>query len=359
MSENMPLREDWLSTIRSTNNKRKYSRVLDGFLQYLNVKTLEDLAALRKSDVHFENKIVRFHEDLQKKVSKNTASAYVIPIMSFFTYMGTPLRLRRKIPRIHMKLEKWRPALENLQQVYKVGDISVKAWLCLSRDIPGRMSDMLTITNDQIQSGEWMIESKKENVVGKCYTSPETQELFRQLKKANIELPRTQRGIDLMMDKACRIAGLPQRLNQHLLRKVWITKAIDLGIQETIIKILSFKSVPEEMLTYFLGRSDLRDYWKRVTDSIPLEGKSNGRLTSVEEELRTLKEALSSVEKENTISKVRIDNLQKKTMEYGETLAGMVEYGHFTEEEKEAIRNRYDLRKLTEEEKRKIEALKM
>lgn len=298
MSENMPLREDWLSTIRSTNNKRKYSRILDGFMQYLNVKTLEDLAALRKSDVHFENKIVRFHEDLQKKVSKNTASAYIIPIMSFFTYMGTPLRLRKKIPRIHMKLEKWRPALENLQQVYKVGDISVKAWLSLSRDIPGRMSDMLTITNEQIQSGEWMIESKKENVVGKCYTSPETQELFKKLKNANIKLPKTQRGIDLMIDKACKIAGMPQRLNQHLLRKVWITKAIDLGTQETIIKILSFKSVPEEMLTYYLDRSDLRDYWKKVVDSMPLEPKGNGNGKAKQEDVDLIAKVVAKVIRE-------------------------------------------------------------
>ena len=162
----------------------------------------------------------------------------------------------------------------------------------MSRDIPARISDLLKITTEQILSSEFLLLSKKESVIGKCYVSEETQNLFTQLENAKIVLPTTQAGIDKMVFNACHIAGLPKRLNQHLLRKFWVSTAINLGIPEVIYKILSFKSVPSEILTYYLDRETLKDSWLKVINAIPLEPKNGSKVSNIEKELAELKQAL-------------------------------------------------------------------
>jgi hypothetical protein len=242
-----------------------------------------------------------------------------------------------------MKLESWKPTLEDRQKLYKFGDISVKAWLSLSRDIPARMGDMLKITNDQIESGEFTLLSKKESVVGKCYVSEDTRALFKQLETAKIVLPKSQRGIDKMIANACKIAGLPKRINQHLLRKLWISTAINIGIPEVIYKILSFKSVPQEVLTYYLDRQDLKDSWNKVIETIPLENKSsgNGKVTSLEEDSKLFAEALWELVKP-VVEKKRLEKLmqggQKGTI-------GLIEVEAMPTDPKEGLKLFLKLRK--------------
>ena len=85
----------------------------------------------------------------------------VFPIQSIFKYIGTPLQLKGKLPAIGSKVEKWRPSLENLQKIYASNDLLVKSWMSLSRDIPARISDFLTVTNEQIQTGEFDLKARK------------------------------------------------------------------------------------------------------------------------------------------------------------------------------------------------------
>jgi hypothetical protein len=183
------------------------------------------------------------------------------------------------------------------------------------------MGDMLKITNDQIESGEFTLLSKKESVVGKCYVSEDTRALFKQLETVKIVLPKSQRGIDKMIANACKIAGLPKRINQHLLRKLWISTAINIGIPEVIYKILSFKSIPQEVLTYYLDRQDLKDSWNKVIEAIPLENKSsgNGKVTSLEEDSKLFAEALWELVKP-IVERKRLERLPQKTHQGQELL---------------------------------------
>ena len=88
-----------------------------------------------------------------------------------------------------------------------------------------------------------------------------------------------------MLERACSNAGIPHKINQHLLRKLWISTATNLNLNQVIIKILSFKSVSEDVLTYFLDRTDLRDAWQKVVDMLPLEPRTNGRVDNIQEAL--------------------------------------------------------------------------
>jgi len=161
------------------------------------------------------------------------------------------------------------------------------------------------------KENEFLIKTKNENVVGKVYISDDTRELFSR----NPQLPRTQRGIDKLLKRACDVAKIPQ-INQHLLRKLWRTTAINLGIQETIIRILSFLAVPQATLTYFLDRTELRDSWLKVVNAPPLESKANGRISNIEETVEIMGEAF----KEMVKPIVRKILLQRSMNKGGDTL---------------------------------------
>lgn len=283
--DNMTVLEEWETSILATKTKVHHRNALKYFEEFLKKNPEEMLELRRKEGRRFTTRIVMFFKWLQKEknLSRNTARSYIIGLQSLFSYYDLPLKLKNKLPKISMKLERYRPSIEDLQKLYRFSDLQTKAWLSLSRDVPGRMSDLLRITHEQIQQGEFILLSGKENVVGKCYISQQTQELFNQLKVSGLILPKSGRGINIMLERACKVAGIP-KINQHLLRKVWISKAIDLGITDIIMKVLTFKSVDKSMLTYWLNRTELKEHWKRVINALPLEAtQANGRISNIQQ----------------------------------------------------------------------------
>jgi len=71
---------------------------------------------------------------------------------------------------------------------------------------------------------------------------------------------------------------------------------INLNINETIIKVLTFKSVSKDMLTYFLNRTELRESWQKIIHEIPLEKTNgNGRVTNIEETLDLVMKSLAKL----------------------------------------------------------------
>jgi integrase len=297
--DNMGLEEEWINGLVGKRTQDNYKREFKVFKEYMK-KTPEEILQLRKEEgKRFITRLVMFFDYLQKKgLSQNTARTMIIPIQSFLSYFDMPLKVSDKLPNLHMKLEDRKITLEELQLLYKLGDLETKAWLSLSRDCPARIGDLLKITSEQIQQTEFLIKSEKENVVGKVYISENTKELWSKDPK----IPRTQQGIDKLLKKACSIAKIPE-INQHALRKMWITTAINLGIQDTIVRILTFKAVPEATLTYFLDRTELRDSWQKVIDVLQLERKENGRITHLQDAVSIFSEVLARTVLQNLKAK--------------------------------------------------------
>ena len=83
------------------------------------------------------------------------------------------------------------------------------------------------------------------------------------------------------------------------------TSAVNLNINEIIIKILTFKSVPKDLLTYYLDRTELREAWSQIINALPLEAiQTNGRIS-------TLQEAMDMVLK--VLRKMIMKELEKET----------------------------------------------
>jgi len=354
--EIMGIVEEWSRSILAENTRQHHQRSLRFFSEFIGASP-EDILKARKerNDKYFETRTIEFFKWLQDKrgVSSNSARSYVIGVQSFFSYYNVPLQLKRRLPSLHMRLDEDRVTIEHLREMYKFNDLAVKTWISLSRDTPARIGDLLELKRNQIRP-EFMIESKKEKVIGKIFLSDETINLFHKLwnivpeSEYAFSTPSGQQydqtSINKMLRTSAKKAGLNIGIHQHSFRKLWITTAINLGLQTEVIKILSFKAVNPSFLTYFLDRDDLRDSWKRVVDVLSLDSMADGRVTRVEEELQRMKEALTSVEKENVTLKARIDNLQSNTVnledrldKIGDFAAHTVEYGSYTEGERETL----------------------
>lgn len=224
-----------------------------------------------------------------KKLSKSTSSSYVIGASSFFSYYDLDLKLRGKIPDTQMKLDINIPTLENLQTMFRLSDIQGKTLLSLMGDCPCRIGELVERVIPQMKNKEFMIESAKEGIVGKVYLSDGTLELVNQLDKAGLTLPATKRGLSLMLERVCKIAGIPA-FNPQLMRKVFFTTACNLNINRDILRVLMFKSLSKDVLTYLLSREELRQAWQQIINALPLEKQVNGKID-------TLKDAIDLVMK--------------------------------------------------------------
>jgi len=294
----MSVLEEWEKSLPSRNTRDHHLRGLRYFSEFTGEKPERLLRERRRQfgkSKLFETKTLEFYEWLQKtrRMTGNSARSYIIAIQSFFSYYDVPLRLKRKLPNLHMKLDQKKLTPEDLRTLYKFNDLTIKTWLALSRDCSARISDLLEFKRDQIKP-EFLIKSNKESIVGKVFLSEETIDLFERFWKTIPEskyafsTPSGERydptGINKMLKRASKKAGLEDlKITQHSFRKLWITTAINLGMQTEIIKILSFKSVDPSLLTYFLDREDLRDQWQRVTSFLSLEPRANGRVDTLNE----------------------------------------------------------------------------
>lgn len=291
--EDMDKETEWLASSIKENTKLHHAKAISYLKEYLKM-TPEQMLILRQEEgKRFNTRIVMFWRWLQeeKGLSESSASSNVFGISGYFSYYDLDLKLKGKIPDTKMKIETYQPKLEDIQKVFRLGDLEVKGLLSIMRDVPCRVGDLVKRVIPRVQEKEFLIESEKESVVGKVYISDMTLELYTQLEKARLELPKSKRGIAKLLERASKIAGTP-KFNPHLLRKHFFTVASNLNINRDILRVLMFKSVPKDILTYLLNRNELRESWEQIVSQIPLEGKANGKVASLEETLELVVKAI-------------------------------------------------------------------
>jgi integrase len=281
--EDMNKEEEWLASLLKENTKLHHTKSMQYFKEFTKLSPEKMLDLRRKEGKRFNTRIVLFWKWMQneKELSASTSSSYVFGISSFFSYYDLDLKLKGKIPDTKMKIEKYQPTLEDFQKIYRLGDLQTKTLISLMREVPARVGDLVKKVIPRVTEKEFLIESEKETIVGKVYISEQTLELYKQLQKANMSLPTTKRGIAKILEKASQIADVP-KFNPHLIRKYFFTIGSNLNINRDILKVLMFKSVGKDILTYLLNRNELREAWSLVVNAIPLEQqRGNGRVNNL------------------------------------------------------------------------------
>ncbi len=372
---------EFLESIISHNTRKGYLRALELFQEFSG-RNLQETLRLRKKDVErtLEREVERFYTWIieVKKLSPNTAYNSVVALKSITTFYNTPLKLKRgSCSRIPTMPRDWIPSIEELRLMHNIGDLREKLIISMAKDIPLRVNDFLSIQKKDVKNGNttFTIRTQKTKTPMQCFLSAESVDLLKiylaQSDSDNGFLFEGKHGrlnedsVNLLLKNLVKKAGLsPQGLVRfHMFRKLFISVGASLGINTDILKMLTGKRVKADMSPYYEGVS-LHEQWRKINNNLVLTGgMTNGRFGAVEQELGELKEALTGLEKENMTLKVRVNNLQSNTMElegrlddYGELLANWVEMGHFTEEEKTAIRMKWNIREWTEEEREQMRA---
>ena len=131
--KDMGLEEEWLSQILGSMTRKHYARGLHYLLEFLGLNTPEELKKFAQKEKHFETKVLQFYQWLQdtKELSSNSARSNIIPVHSFFSYVGYPLKLKHKLPKLHGKIENWKPTLEDLQTINIGHHYCASAWVIL------------------------------------------------------------------------------------------------------------------------------------------------------------------------------------------------------------------------------------
>jgi hypothetical protein len=291
--------QEWLSSLIKESTKLHHAKAFLYLKEFFN-KTPEEILELRKKEgKRFNTRIVLFWKWLQKDkgLSRNTASSYCIGAGAFFSYYDLELKLKGKIPDTSMKIDINVPTLENLQTLFRLGDLQTKALLSVMRDCPCRVGDLAKKVIPRMTEGTFLIESEKELVPGRCYISDMTVELGTQLQKSGLELPTTKRGIGKMLERICNIAGIPV-FNPQIMRKIFFDTGCNLNINRDILGVLMFKAVNKDILTYLLSRNELREAWQQIINALPLE-KANGKVSNLQEALDlVMKVQRKQIEKE-------------------------------------------------------------
>lgn len=216
------------------------------------------------------------------------------------------------------------------------------------------------------------IYARKEGTIYRTYISAEFQELLRLYlpaleKETKYLLLGKRKGshidndiLNLTLQQLAEKAQikLNGNLRWHTGRKLVLRSCAELGLNQWSAKALTGKSISKDMATYLEGLNLKKGFLKLHSVPKLKPTKVSNRVGDVEKTVDMLKETLTTLEKENMVLKTRIDNLQSNTMnledrlnEIGDFAAHTVEFGPYTDEEKEALRRKCNIREFSKEDK--------
>ena len=246
--------------------------------------------------------------------------------------------------------------LEMLLLGFRIGDV-----------IRLKVSDFKRL--DLIAPIEFKIRATKEGTIYETFISDEFKErlkLYLPTIESDWLFPGIRKGshvkdetLNNLLRSLAERSGIKLygRLHWHSGRKLVMRTGGELGISPWIVKKMVGKSIPRSDDAY-LTDINLKTGFLELKKLLKLEARNNGNVNAVKQELDNLKNALTSVEKENLILKTRLNNLQDNTLklenrvnEIGDLVAHRIELGNYTENEKEAFRKQYKIKDFSDEEK--------
>jgi hypothetical protein len=221
---------------------------------------------------------------------------------------------------------------------------------------------------------EFKIRATKEGTIYETFISEEFKErlkLYLPTLEGNWLFPGVRKGshvkgetLNNNLRSLAERAGvkLYGRLHWHSGRKLVMRTGGELGISPWIVKKMVGKSISRSDDAY-LSDINLKNGFIELKKVLKLEGRNNGNTSAMKQELDNFKIALTSVEKENMILKTRLNNLQNNTLklenrlnQIGDLVAHNIEFGNYSEKEKQAIRKQYRIRDFSDDEKELLHA---
>ena len=361
--------EDWLEAVPSKYTKKNYKAGVKRFEAWYSKSITTLIGSPDASNV-----LLKFYVYLKNEHCQNTARNQTNACVQFLHYFKTNVDLPPYVWTTEVSLKDHPMSIEELRRMNSLANL--KEQLVLELGLLGfRIGDIITLKKSDVNLDaeppiEFNIRARKEGTIYRSFISTELRDLLKlylPTVKGEWLFDGQREGTHAKADTLNKIIQslamranikLHGHLHWHCFRKLIMRRGTELQLNSWAVNMLVGKSVHHSIATYLTG-ADLKDAFLRLHNDLQLKAvQSNGLVSNLERELGIVKEALTSVEKENMTLKVRLENLQGSTMkiesrldEYGELLASWVESAKFTDEEKEAVRRRWNIREFSQEEK--------
>lgn len=325
--------EDFLETIPSKYTRKNYIAGIKKFEAWYGGSIVELIKSPEAT-----KKIEKFYVALKQKHPQNTCRNMTNAPIQFLKYFGTDVKPRRSLGifRTERATDDHKLTIHEVRQMAHVANLKEKVILEVLL-LGFRIGDVVSLKVDdfdrldQEAPIELKLRARKEGTVYETYISQAFKDILK-LYLPTVEgkwlfpgLTKESHVKDETLNKVLRDltsrAGikLHGNLHWHCGRKLVMRTGAELGLSPWIVKRMVGKSIRKSDDTY-LTDMDLKDGFLKLKEVLKLEAMENGQVSAVQQELGVLKEALTSVEKENITLKTRIENLQNVTVKQEEEI---------------------------------------
>jgi len=316
--------EDFFDSITAAENTRKTHIYALLLFRKFTGKTISEIVRQREEDFkskdpaarrRLEAEVEEFYNWLTegRELSFNTAYIYVLSIKAILGHYDIHLKLKgiKRAP----TLSDWIPSVEQLKEMYEIGDLNEKTLLAVATDVPMLINDFNEILKKDIvpllNSSEFPVFFIKTTVKKRpmaCFITQETARILRKYvgtlrddnpylfqgrgkkKLSEDSINRTLRN--LVKKAGFNTRGL--RVRFYMFRKVFTETARDAGLSLDQIKALLGKKTQIHMTSQYV-LSELKPLFEKIVEKLRLgiSSSANGRrLDEMEHNVKTLTEAL-------------------------------------------------------------------
>jgi len=343
MSESMKPKEEWLAGYSKKKTKRLYSANFDQFCEWAktsDVKLVEEYKASdpKEFSKKWGNKIVAFYNHLLEKGLKiNAARSKINGIRSFLSYQCTQPRIKRgAIARAQMSFGEHEFTLNELQRMYRVGDIQDKARLATAISLGWGAYDFVHLEWSFIEPHladnleppvAFWYEREKTGAPSRSHLTLEAIDSLRTWKTV---APKSQyvfsgRNGNYLTDDALNdwLKSLVRRgkietrgkIRFHLLRKFLMSQLSASGMNTWEAKLSVGKTIPSDILTYLKDQTqNLRQKFMNAESRFALSGITNSnhsRIEAMNEKVETLESIIQKQEIQIREQNLKIETLTK------------------------------------------------
>lgn len=282
----MNIIDDWLQTYSSARHEKR--RNLMKFLSWLG-KSAEEVLELRKQDQNrgFEKLCIKYLHYLteEKNLSVNTAVNKIGTVRSWFRYHDLDLRFKRnELPKTTLKPRKFGLTIDHIRRMLEYANIWEKTLIHLAIETGLRVSDILALKRVDIENllqqelpSTMEVQTKKEGVLARIFLSRECAEVLRlylPTLKPNQKrlLVKDEDTLNKSIQRLFKTAfpDFNFKPTMHDFRRVFISTAANLNINEWRIKYFVGKTISPDILTY-LRNQDLREDFKKIKTRLTVQ----------------------------------------------------------------------------------------
>ena len=318
----------FLDSVLAKNTRKTYIRALEIFEKYTK-QTISEIIKRRREDFRsdditlrrrLDRKVEQFYVWLinEKGLKPNTAYAYVTGIKSIMSFYDVNLKL--KIKKRRSRTNDFVPSINQLREIYEIGNLTEKTIVAMVTHIPLRINDFNEIKKNHVltllDSEEFPVwfeyETRKTKTVMPCFIIEETMKLLRKYVKTlrddneylfqgrgknKLDEDSINRTLKNLVKKA-DVPTLRKRVRFHLFRKVFISVGRNMiGLSDDQIKMLTGKAVKEDMDPYYVNVK-LKPWFIEIAKKLRLTGypsENHDRMNSIEEVTTLVSECLAEM----------------------------------------------------------------